>query len=104
MALRRSFMMRPSMRSLVLSSVAALVLAGGGLVWLQDSSAALSSTFPTTGQQFTCNLNRVPVVNINQGPNIATFSTGAITAQVGRVGKTSDGRDFAELTGVSTFT
>ncbi len=97
-------MMRFSMRSLALASVAALLLVGGGLVWLQDSSAALSSTFPATGQRFTCNLNRVPVFNLNRGPNVQTFSTGAISATVGKVGRTSDGRDVAELTGVSTLT
>jgi len=97
-------MMRFSMRSLVLSSAAALVLVGGGLVWLQDSSAALSSTFPPSGQRTTCNLNRDPFININGGPAIATASTGAITATVGKVGKTSDGRDVAELVVESTLT
>jgi hypothetical protein len=97
-------MMRPSLRSIALSSTALLLLVGGGWVWLQNSSAALSTTFPSTGTRATCNLNRYPIVIFNSSASVKTSSTGAISAVVGKVSKTSDGRDTAELDGVSTLT
>ncbi len=96
--------MRLSVRRFALSSTALALLVGGGWVWLQNSSAALSTSFPTTGTRATCNLNRYPIVVLNNSASVRTSSSGAISAVVGKVSKTSDGRDTAELNGVSTLT
>jgi hypothetical protein len=97
-------MMRLSMRGLALSSTAALLLVGGGWVWLQDSSAALATTFPSTGQTFSCGVSRNPWISVNQGPVASTASTGVIRATVGKTSRTTDGRETAEVTVLSTLT
>jgi hypothetical protein len=97
-------MMRPSMKRLALSSTAALLLVGGGWVWLQDSSAATATTFPSAGQTFSCGVSRDPWISFNQGPDVSTASTGVIQATVGKTSLTSDGRETAAVTVLSTLT
>jgi hypothetical protein len=97
-------MMRPSMKRLALSSTAALLLVGGGWVWLQDSSAATTAAFPSTGQTFSCGVSRNPLISLNLGPDVSTASTGVISATVGKTSKTTDGRETADVTVLSTLT
>lgn len=95
--------MRPLWKRLTLLSIAMLLLVGGGWIWLQESSAAVDVR-PATGTKQVCNGIRTPVINVNQGPDVQTTSTGSIRVTVGQTFTTSDGRQVTELSVDNTLT
>ncbi len=89
-------------KKLALSSAAAVLLAGGGWMWLQEASAAISAL--PQGTIFTCNGNRDHEIAVNGGPSLNAATLGAIKAEVGKTTTTSDGRQTTSLKVVDTFT
>lgn len=65
-------------KKLALSSVAAMLLAGGGWMWLQEASAALP-----VGSKVTCKGDKSHIFEINNGPRFDVLTHGGIDSTVG---------------------
>jgi hypothetical protein len=90
---------------MALLAIAALLLAGGGWMWLNDASAA-SIGIPGVpqGTTVTCNGNRDHNITVNNGTPVDASTQGAIQALVGATTLTSDGRQATQLTVRDTHT
>ena len=92
-------------KKLALSSVGAMLVLGGGWMWLDESSAARPSTgLPEPGITASCPLNRNPPVSLNGGPLVASDTAGSISATAGQTTTTPDGRLTTRLTVTHTHT
>lgn len=97
-------MKRPTLKGIAQTSMALLLLVGGGAVWLHETSAAAVAAFPSVGQINNCPVVRDPVISVNGGPDVQTVSTGAISVVAGKTTTGSDGRLVADLTVRNTHT
>ena len=93
-------------KKLALSSVGAMLLVGGGWMWLEESSAARASAaaLPAPGITRTCNIVRNPATSFNGGPSVAANTAGAISATTGATTTTPDGRQTTRLIINNTYT
>ena len=94
--------MHTSGKRLTLLSATAVLLAGGGWMWLQEASAAVN--IPAPGTRVACSGSRSHIISVNNGPLVAAATLGAIKADVGETTTLSDGRQSTQLTVVDTFT
>jgi len=94
--------MHTSGKRLALMSATAMLLAGGGWMWLQEASAAINIPVPGTIQ--TCTGSRSHIISVNNGPLVSAGTVGAIKAQVGETTTLSDGRQSTQLTVIDSFT
>lgn len=92
-------------KKLALSSVGAMLVVGGGWIWLGESSAARPGTgLPAPGINAVCNLVRNPDISFNGGPTVAADTAGSISANTGATTKTPDGRQTTQLIIKHTYT
>lgn len=92
-------------KKLALSSVSAMLLLGGGWMWLDESSAARPGTgLPEPGVNAICNVARNPPISVNGGPLVTADTAGAISATVGATTTTPDGRQTTRLSVTHTHT
>lgn len=82
-------------KKLVLSSAAAVMLAGGGLLWLQEASAI--ANIPSIGTVVTCKGDKSHLLEINNGPGIFAQTAGGIEATVGATGRDAQGHQVTAL-------
>jgi len=94
--------MHTSGKRLALLSATAVLLAGGGWMWLQEASAAINVPAPGTIQK--CTGSRSHIISVNNGPLVSANTLGAIKAEVGETTTLSDGRQSTQLTVIDTFT
>lgn len=69
-------------KKLALSSVAAVLVAGGGWMWLQEASAI--ANVPPMNTIVTCKGDKSHLLAVNQGPGIIVDTTGGIEATIGK--------------------
>lgn len=92
-------------KKLALSSVGAMLVVGGGWMWLEESSAARpSGSLPNPGITATCNLVRDPDISVNNGPAVSANTAGSISATAGGTTTTPDGRLSTRLIINNTYT
>ena len=89
-------------KKLALSSAAAVLLAGGGWMWLQEASAAIS--VPRPGTRVVCAGSRSHIITVNQGVPVFAGTAGAIEAVVGKTSTNPQGHQVTELTVTDTYT
>jgi hypothetical protein len=94
--------MHTSGKRLTLLSATALLLAGGGWMWLQEASAAINIPPPGTIQK--CTGSRSHIISVNNGPSVLANTLGAIKAEVGETTTLQDGRQSTALTVLDTLT
>lgn len=95
-------MVHVSSKRLAMAGIGAVLLAGGGWMWLREASAAIA--IPPAGTVVTCNGGRDHEIAINAGPRVQAPTAGAIKAEVGQTTKLADGRQTTALKVVDTFT
>lgn len=91
-------------KKLALSSVGAMLLVGGGWMWLEESSAVSAAALPAPGITRTCNIVRNPASSFNGGPAVAANTVGAISATTGGTTTTPDGLQSTRLIINNTYT
>ncbi len=80
-------------KKLALSSVAAVMLAGGGWMWLQEASAAQIAV----GVRVTCKGDKSHLLALNRGPFLTAASVGGIDATTGTTFTDSQGHQVTNL-------
>jgi hypothetical protein len=92
-------------KKLVLSSVGAMLVVGGGWMWLGEATAARpGANLPSPGITASCPGVRDPDISINGGPFVAADTAGSISATAGATTKTPDGRQTTRLIVNNTYT
>lgn len=81
-------------KKLVLSSVAAMLVAGGGWMWLQEASAAINVP---VGAVVTCKGDKSHLFEINNGPRFDVLTQGGIESTVGATSVDADGHEVTLL-------
>lgn len=76
-------------KKLALSSAAALMLAGGGWMWMQEASAI--ANIPPAGTIVTCKGDKSHLLEINAGPGVLAHTAGGIEATVGGTTRDAEG-------------